>query len=139
MATRSTIAVEHQDGSVTQVYCHWDGYLEHNGKLLQKHYNNAELAKKLVSLGSISFLNERIEPVGQHSFEKPEEGTTIFYARDRNEELRVNSFQSIDELVRKGQQEEYNYLYSVATGTWYVSTDNEPFEPLEKALEENAR
>lgn len=43
------------------------------------------------------------------------------------------------ELVRKGQQEEYNYLYSVATGTWYVSTDNEPFEPLEKALEENAQ
>jgi hypothetical protein len=139
MATRSTIAVEHQDGTVTQVYCHWDGYLDHNGKLLQKHYNNAELAKKLVSLGSISLLNERIDPVGQHSFEKPEKGTTIFYARDRNEKLRVNSFQSIDELVRKGQQEEYNYLYSVATGTWYVSTDNEPFEPLEKALEENAQ
>ena len=27
MATRSTIALEFADGSVGQVYCHWDGQI----------------------------------------------------------------------------------------------------------------
>ncbi len=31
MATRSRIAIENQDGSVTSVYCHWDGHIETNG------------------------------------------------------------------------------------------------------------
>ena len=31
MATRSTIAMEQPDGRVMQIYCHWDGYLGHNG------------------------------------------------------------------------------------------------------------
>ena len=38
MGTRSTIALEYADGTVHQVYCHWDGYLEHNGRILQEHY-----------------------------------------------------------------------------------------------------
>ncbi len=37
MATRSTIALEFADGTVEQVYCHWDGYLDHNGALLRDH------------------------------------------------------------------------------------------------------
>jgi hypothetical protein len=38
MGTRSTIALEFADGTVEQVYCHWDGYLSNNGKILQAHY-----------------------------------------------------------------------------------------------------
>jgi len=36
MATRSRIAIENQDGTVTSIYCHFDGYLSGVGKLLKR-------------------------------------------------------------------------------------------------------
>ena len=47
MATRSTIAIQLENGSINQVYCHWDGYLSNNGKILMEYYNNAEIIKYL--------------------------------------------------------------------------------------------
>ena len=40
MATRSNIGIVNEDDSITAIYCHWDGYPEHNGKILLNHYNN---------------------------------------------------------------------------------------------------
>ena len=79
MATRSTIAVMHEDGTISQVYCHYDGYVQGVGKTLVEHYNTSELAEKLVSHGSISALYKRIDPTGTHSFTEREAGTTLFY------------------------------------------------------------
>lgn len=39
MSTRSTIAIEHADGTVKKVYCHYDGYISHNGKILAEQYS----------------------------------------------------------------------------------------------------
>ena len=37
MGTRSMIAIQNPyNKQIKAVYCHWDGYLEHNGSLLQK-------------------------------------------------------------------------------------------------------
>ena len=85
MGTRSSISVQHTDGSISEVYCHWDGYVEHNGKLLVTHYNTQERAEALVALGDISALNKSIECPAGHSFNTPAEGCTIFYGRDRGE------------------------------------------------------
>lgn len=140
MATRSTIAIENYDGTVSQVYCHWDGYLENNGVLLMKHYNSPELVKQLVSLGSISHLEQRIEPKGKHSFSSPEEGTTVFYHRDRGEELRINEFANMANYTKKFGRQEVNYLYSASEQRWYVSFERgfdgleTPFIPLADAL-----
>ena len=38
MATRSFIGKLNHDGSITVVYCHWDGYPEGVGETLVKHY-----------------------------------------------------------------------------------------------------
>ena len=41
MGTRSRIAVMH--GPIAKsIYCHWDGYLEHNGAILQEHYDSSK-------------------------------------------------------------------------------------------------
>jgi len=56
MGTRSTIALEFADKSVEQVYCHWDGYLEHNGQILLKHYSDPFVLQKLIDLGDMSSL-----------------------------------------------------------------------------------
>lgn len=47
MSTRSTIAYENADGTIKKVYCHYDGYLEHNGKILAEHYSNHADWKRL--------------------------------------------------------------------------------------------
>jgi hypothetical protein len=124
MATRSTIAIELDDGSVKQVYCHWDGYLAHNGKLLQEFYNDYALAEQLVIKGDISSLGKYITPTTDtHSWINPEEGCTVYYGRDRSEDnVHPRQFTSFQDYVKNARFEEFNYIWR--NGEWLVSEDN---------------
>lgn len=87
MGTRSTISMLNKEGEVLSAYCHWDGYLSHNGKILQEHYSSAQKVKELLSFGQISSLGEAVSPSNgvKHSFDERVEGVTVFYGRDRGE------------------------------------------------------
>lgn len=117
MATRSTIWRKNEDGSFTGVYCHWDGYLEGVGAILKKHYTDDEKVKGLISLGSISSLDESIKCPKGHSFESAVPGCTVAYNRDRGEELNIYHANDFNEA--KKYFEEYNYFFE--NGTWKVS------------------
>lgn len=120
MGTRSTIAVVRADGSVKSVYCHWDGYLSHNGQILLDDYNSQELAEKVTSLGDISFLDKRYDPIGEHSYDNAEEGTTILYGRDRGETgVGGNVFWDIDMYNMKNPKQGFDYLFK--DGQWTVN------------------
>jgi hypothetical protein len=88
MSTRSYICRENADGTYTGIYCHCDGYLTYNGAMLLDHYATKDRVDKLLSLGNISSLGERIEPDPSlpHSFDERQEGVTVFYGRDRGED-----------------------------------------------------
>ena len=137
MATRSTIGVLNTDGSVSAVYCHWDGYPEHNGKILMENYTTEEKVRELIGFGSISSLGAKIGE--QHPFSKFEikqeapdfdelmamyaksesEGWTTFYGRDRREtDVRANTYDNVEQFVSEFG-EEYNYLF--INGTWFVN------------------
>lgn len=122
MATRSTIALEFADGTVQQIYCHWDGYLEHNGKILQEHYLDPFKVQRLIDLGSVSSLAPSIDRPEGHSFDKSVDGYTVFYARDRGEELSVSKFKDYADYRKRAQGEEYNYILRNIDGqaTWFV-------------------
>ena len=60
MATRSTIAKLGKDGIIKAVYCHSDGYLEYNGKMLNECYKDESKVDELLAQGDISFLHENI-------------------------------------------------------------------------------
>jgi hypothetical protein len=45
MSTRSRIAIENHHGTVTSIYCHFDGYLEGVGKKLFNHYDREKTEK----------------------------------------------------------------------------------------------
>ena len=49
MATRSRIGIQLADESILSVYCHWDGYLAHNGKMLQEYYSNPFILRDLIA------------------------------------------------------------------------------------------
>ena len=59
MGTRSRIGIELPDHTVVSVYCHWDGYVEHNGRILVEHYLNREDVQELIDGGSMSTLRTR--------------------------------------------------------------------------------
>jgi hypothetical protein len=147
MGTRSTIALEFADGSVEQVYCHWDGYLAHNGQILLKHYSNPFILRDLIDLGDISSLKPTIGT--QHAFSHF--GTTLdqeaynflygemttFYGRDRGETgAEKKSFVDFQDYLAHHQYEEYDYILRNVNGkaTWFVSDHDGAYVELEGAI-----
>ena len=135
MGTRSRIGVMHGD-NVKSVYCHWHGYLEHNGVILQEHYNSAK-ANELVSLGDLSALRPEIgdqhpfsqfevDDMDRDDFIRTTENMCTFYGRDRCEtgtEFKTSStFESFFDQVEGGGGEWY---YIMKDGVWYVGSTYE--------------
>jgi hypothetical protein len=116
MATRSTIAIKNSDGIIESIYCHWDG--DSNGQILKEHYSTEDRVRELISHGNASYLEAEINPKGEHSFEKPENGVCVFYGRDRGEsgqeKKKSSSFREWKQLF-----EEYNYLF--VDGAWHLA------------------
>jgi hypothetical protein len=145
MATRSTIALEFADGTVQQVYCHWDGYLEHNGKILFENYIDPFKLRDLIDLGDISSLGEQVG--NKHPFSPFEDGAeaehtkakeagwTTFYGRDRSESgTGAKKFVDFADYEQNFQHEEYAYILR-KDGNWYVKQYSKDFELLAPALE----
>lgn len=83
MATRSYIGVRNLDASVDYIYCHFDGYPDHNGKILTEHYADMDKVNALMKLGDLSVLGEQIGE--KHDFNKRTRGWCLAYGRDRGE------------------------------------------------------
>lgn len=108
MSTRSTIALELPNGMVGQIYCHYDGYLSHNGKILLEHYNTPAKIAELIELGDISVLAPEIGV--KHDFNE-RVNTCKFYGRDRGDtDTEARAFESVENYKNNYQHEEYNYL-----------------------------
>src|SRR4029450_988789 len=54
MATRARVGVRNEDGTVTSIYTHWDGYPEHHLPILTEAYATEERARALIALGDVS-------------------------------------------------------------------------------------
>jgi hypothetical protein len=84
MATRSLIGKLNSDGTITSIYCHWDGYPSHNGVLLQEYWNTPYKVDQLLALGDLSSLGKEIGE--QHDFNSPRNRDwCTAYGRDRGE------------------------------------------------------
>ena len=135
MGTRSTIAIEFADGTVQQVYCHWDGYLSHNGAILQEHYSDPFKLQRLLDLGSISSLDKEIGT--QHSFNDRVKGECTIYTRDRGEDLTIEKFVDFNDYKVNHQYEEYDYILRQVDGkaVWFVDFE-EGYVTLAEAFEQ---
>jgi len=83
MATRSYIGVRNLDASIDYIYCHFDGYPDHNGKILTEYYADMDKVNALMKLGDLSVLGEQIGE--KHDFNKRTRGWCLAYGRDRGE------------------------------------------------------
>ena len=121
MGTRSTIAIENANGTVTGIYCHWDGYVEHNGRILVENYTTEAAVRELIALGDLSSLGET---VGEKTdFDNAAKGQCVAYGRDRGETgVAATTFDSHADLVEQIGQE-YDYLFVPGMG-WNLARGN---------------
>jgi hypothetical protein len=105
MATRSTIAQLNKDGTITSIYCHWDGYPEGVGSVLDNHYNTDEMVDKLLNIGDISTLCENIDQTMKNSYRVTNNNPDLICDKITHTDLR-------DWLdFRKNNWCEYGYLW----------------------------
>ena len=144
MGTRSRIGVMHGD-NVKSVYCHWDGYLQHNGAILQEHYDSAK-ANQLVALGDLSSLRPNIGE--KHAFSQFElraeevagfklltENMCTFYGRDRGETgTEWKTHTNFVDFFAEVEGSWCEWYYIMRDGVWYVGNIYDKDEQFYKKL-----
>lgn len=141
MGTRSDIIVHRADGKWHRIYCHWDGYLSHNGQILFKHYTDQKHADALVALGDLSNLGPEIGT--KHPFEKPSFGTPAYakheikykwmctaYGRDRNERDVAGTVGDTLQAVWPEADTWTEFTYVWDQGKWWVTDPDEGTQTL---------
>ena len=134
MSTRSNIGILNADKTVTYIYCHFDGYLGHNGKILSEHYTTEEKVRELIGLGDLSCLGEEIgEKQDFDQYPRVNKTWCLAYGRDRGESN--TEAKTIDYFeYTKGDLEEYIYLFTNEFG-WEVRENGSGYwADLNKAL-----
>ena len=122
MGTRSAIGYKTPQGKIRAKYSHYDGYPAYTGAMLQEHYTQARKIAQMVELGDQSFLEKEIFPKGEHSFDNPEQGVTIFYGRDRGETgVEAKEFDTVAEFVEYYDGAGCEYFYLHTPGGWVVN------------------
>lgn len=115
MSTNAAIAIKEKDG-YSVIYNHWDGYPEYVGTLLQAHYKSEAKVRRLIGLGNISSLRERVEPRkgDVHTFDAPLEDVTIAYSRERGEKKVITRVKDISNIPFG----EFLYVYIPSKREW---------------------
>ena len=105
MSTNSTIQIKRKDGTMTSIYCHWDGYIEGVGVTLQLAYNTAEKVEKLLDLGDLSILRYYTEN------NNPDKAC-VAYHRDMGESFK-----------QSGGDRQFVYTFDEEESVWYVEEE----------------
>jgi hypothetical protein len=119
MATRSRIAIKHQDGTIDSIYCHWDGYPSGVGQMLVEHYSRKE-AEQLMEVGDIR---------------------TLADTPDRCEDYKDagRSYPNLESFLQNlgKRHEEYGYVLMEDDRWYYISVhedNNQQFQLVSEAL-----
>lgn len=118
MSTNSMIGIQREDGTITAIYCHWDGHLDTNGVTLRDHYTDPEKIEQLINNGDMSSLGQEIGV--KHRFQDSSPAYCTFYGRDRHEydHTTAERYVSLNDFA----QLEYNYLWK--DGKWECYDSN---------------
>jgi len=151
MSTRSRIGIRNQNGSITSIYCHHDGYPDGVGEVLLNNYKTEEKIRQLLSLGDLSSIGT--EPIDNpRAWERPKlTGNIGDWAkqwaeinpdnmcnsyRSRGEDVPARTNRNINGFLKLSKDcwAEYVYLFE-KDGTWKVlEYGGEDFRPLAEVL-----
>jgi hypothetical protein len=137
MSTRSYIGIRNTDGSVTSIYCHFDGYPSSVGKKLFEHYADETKIRALLDLGDLSCLGREIgekHPFGSGDYK---EMCTAYHrdSEEPREDTQPVTFKTVEEFLKQ-RKEDWTYLFD--NGEWLCrSYDNMPLEKLAVMIEKD--
>jgi len=142
MGTRSRIGID-TNGTITSVYCHWDGYVAHNGAILQEHYDLAK-TEQLICLGDLSVLAKDIgekhafgameAEMSREEYDALYDNWCLFYGRDRGEKnTEFRTAKSFNQFLDQCEGCGAEYYYILKNGEWLVG-DTYDHSPLSKQL-----
>lgn len=129
MSTRSNIGILNQDGSVTFIYCHFDGYPKGVGAMLRKYYTVRATVESLLALGDISSLNKNLPTAELVARIKDlKEGVrrdvlednmcVIPYGLWRGEDVPAKTEPLADFVANRIDWAEYKYVFNPETNKW---------------------
>jgi hypothetical protein len=161
MGTRSMIAIQNPySKDVRAIYCHWDGYLEHNGAILLEHYSASPKVNNLIALGDLSSLGKEIgekrpfskfeiddnDPEREAKLAKIEqaeaEGWCNYYTRDRGEDAPFKVFKNLSEASEHYTWSDYYYCFKYSkaddyqSGEWFYKQNGGRWKKLAPAIKE---
>jgi len=132
MSTRSYIAKKQPDDTFKAIYCHYDGYPEGVGQTLVESFTDESKVDKLLELGALSYLRDDIETQNHfqtypiHGEDVELDGVTMAYHRDRGDELIINEFSNLEELLEFFSDSWGEYLY-LFDGEWLVKNNTDDY------------
>jgi len=106
MSTRSRIGIKNSDGTITSVYCHFDGYPTGVGAELKTNHNTKEKAAALIALGDLSTVC----------------GGVSAYHRDRGEEFSQQTDSSVKGFLKTANDTGAEYAYLFDKNEWKTYT-----------------
>ena len=105
MGTRSRVGVMHGT-TCKSVYCHYDGYLDYAGQILDAHYDST-LANALVARGDNSGVKETLEEMN-------------FYSDRGETDVSWRVAHTFDEFLEQVNNCYGEYYYVMKDGVWYA-------------------
>ena len=126
MSTRSSIGIVNKDGTITTIYCHHDGYIEYNGRILDKYYTSENIVRELINNGDLSTLKIKITPEKDkpHNFDDPQINICVYYHRDRKEkweDTKPITYKTTTAWLEDSKNAWIEYLYLFRNGKWYYT------------------
>lgn len=132
MGTRSRIGVMLNETECMSVYCHWDGYLSYNGRILANCYTDLDTVLQMILLGDMSSLGtvngvkhpfSRLDTdMSKEQWDAKYGAMTTYYGRDRGETECVPKIStSFDQFIEQAENCGAEYVYVFKDGEWFYS------------------
>jgi len=136
MSTRCRIGIQNEDGTITSIYCHHDGYIAYVGKCLVDFYPDEPTIRKLMELGDMSSIgttptdnpNAWVNPNSsglfdgswQEQYRKLHPDDMCDTYKSRGEDCPAVNHKDVEEYQKYSRDcwGEFTYLYK--DGDWYV-------------------
>lgn len=108
MSTHAGIVAKTETGWAG-IYCHFDGGIDAAGETLFEYYRDAEKVAALIALGSISSLEEELEPMIQDKEIRIKEG----------QHTPAVEAETVQEVMEDAEFDEVDYWYVFDGSKWY--------------------